>query len=107
MNVEKMYPMDFEEFCIANKVSQVVMDHLKTCFEQVTLVDVVIHETILKLYYLYLIVGCCEKWNQIQSFRKSFSMASRNTQIQLLNKEMDINYGGDFRKCHCAGAYEP
>lgn len=57
MNVEKMYPMDFEEFCIANKVSQVVMDYLKTCFEQVTLVDEVIHETILKLYYLYLIVG--------------------------------------------------
>ena len=57
MNVEKMYPMDFEEFCIANKVSKVVLEHLRTCFEQVVPVDEVIHETILKLYYLYLIIG--------------------------------------------------
>jgi len=57
VNVEKMYPLDFEEFCIASKVSKVVLDHLKKCFEQVIPVDEVIHETILKLYYLYLIVG--------------------------------------------------
>ena len=57
MNVEKMYPMDFEEFCIANNVSRAVLGHLKECFEQVKEVDEVIHETILKLYYLYLIVG--------------------------------------------------
>ena len=57
VNVEKMYPMDFFEFCIANKVSQKVLEHLKNCFEKVTEVDEVIHEAILKLYYLYLIVG--------------------------------------------------
>lgn len=57
VNIEKMYPMDFQEFCIANGVSKMVMDHLKECFSQIKEVDEVIHETILKLYYLYLIVG--------------------------------------------------
>ena len=54
---KKMFPMDFEEFCIANKVSQKVLDYLRDCFEKVMPVDEVINETILKLYYLYLIVG--------------------------------------------------
>lgn len=57
VNVEKMYPMDFQEFCIANGVSQNVLAHLKDCFMQIKEVDEVIHEAILKLYYLYLIVG--------------------------------------------------
>ncbi len=57
VNVEKMYPMDFKEFCIANGVSEAVLGHLKECFQQVKEVDEVIHEAILKLYYLYLIVG--------------------------------------------------
>lgn len=57
MNVEQMYPMDFEEFCIANGISEKVLQYLRKCFEQVEPVDEVIHETILKLYYLYLIVG--------------------------------------------------
>lgn len=57
VNVEKMYPMDFQEFCIANGVSEAVLAHLKECFIQIKEVDEVIHETILKLYYLYLIVG--------------------------------------------------
>ncbi len=57
VNVEKMYPMDFEEFCIANGVSNKVLEHLKECFVQIKEVDEVIHEAILKLYYLYLIVG--------------------------------------------------
>lgn len=49
--------MDFQEFCIANGVSQNVLAHLKDCFMQIKEVDEVIHEAILKLYYLYLIVG--------------------------------------------------
>ena len=57
VNIEKMYPMDFMEFCVANGVSKAVLDHLKECFIQVKEVDEVIHETILRLYYLYLIVG--------------------------------------------------
>lgn len=57
VNIEKMYPMDFEEFCIANGISKMVLSHLRDCFTKIKEVDTVIHETILKLYYLYLIVG--------------------------------------------------
>lgn len=57
VNQEKMFPMDFREFCIANGVSDTVLTYLQTCFENIEKVDEVIHETILKLYYLYLIVG--------------------------------------------------
>lgn len=57
MDVEKMYPMDFEEFCIANKVQKEILDYLKKCFEKREPVDEVVHETMMKLYYLYMMVG--------------------------------------------------
>ena len=31
---KKMYPMDFEEFLIANSVGELVINHMKKCFEE-------------------------------------------------------------------------
>ena len=52
-----MYPMDFEEFCMANNVSQRILDSLKDCFINKKVVDEVVHEKMLELFRLYLIVG--------------------------------------------------
>ncbi len=49
--------MDFEEFCMANNVSQRILDSLKDCFINKKVVDEVVHEKMLKLFRLYLIVG--------------------------------------------------
>lgn len=57
LSVLEMYPLDFREFCGANRVSQTVMDKLKECFEKKQPVDELIHEKMMELFRLYLIVG--------------------------------------------------
>ena len=52
-----MYPMDFEEFCIANSVQPEIFDYLKGCYDKQIEVRQVVHETMLNLFGVYLIVG--------------------------------------------------
>ena len=57
MTILRMYPMDFEEFMIANNISVTTLDMLKKCFDTHTPVDDFIHQRLLSLFFLYLIVG--------------------------------------------------
>ena len=57
LSVLRMYPMDFEEFMIANHVSKATLDMLKDKFETVQPVDEFIHQKLLALFFVYLIVG--------------------------------------------------
>ena len=53
----RMYPMDFEEFMIANNVSKTTLEMLKEKFETCQPVDEFIHQKLLSLFFIYLIVG--------------------------------------------------
>lgn len=57
MDIVTMYPMDFEEFALANKVSPRVIATLQESFAQKTPVDSVIHDKMMELFRLYLVVG--------------------------------------------------
>ena len=57
MDVVRMYPLDFEEFAIANGVGSQVIAALRESFETRTPVDSYIHERMTRLFELYLIVG--------------------------------------------------
>lgn len=57
MTIMEMYPMDFYEFCSANKVSDKVLQQIEKCFYNKVSVDSVIHEKLMDLFHLYLIVG--------------------------------------------------
>ena len=57
LTVLRMYPMDFEEFMIANNVSKTTLEMLKTKFETCQPVDEYIHQKLLSLFFIYLIVG--------------------------------------------------
>lgn len=57
MTIYEMFPMDFFEFCEANRVSEKIILRLKECFEKQELIDNVIHEKMLELFQLYLLVG--------------------------------------------------
>lgn len=57
MEIRDMYPLDFEEFILANGVSQRIMDALRKSFEDKTPVDGVVHTKLMELFRLYLIVG--------------------------------------------------
>lgn len=52
-----MYPMDFEEFIIANGIQQTTIDSLRTAFDGRTPVSDIVHTTLKKLFYSYIIVG--------------------------------------------------
>jgi len=56
-DIQTMYPMDFEEFSIANGVQPETFAKLKKSFETRTPVDSTIHEIMMKLFTQYLIVG--------------------------------------------------
>ena len=57
MDVLEMYPLDFEEFLLANGVARSVIEAVRDCFEHRRPVDAVIHEKLMELFRLYLIVG--------------------------------------------------
>ncbi len=57
LTVLRMYPMDFEEFMIANSVSQTTLDMLKEKYMRLEPVDDFIHQRLLAMFFVYLIVG--------------------------------------------------
>lgn len=57
MTFMEMYPMDFFEFCKANKVSDKIIQYLEDCFHNKVPADPMIHEKMMDLFHLYLIVG--------------------------------------------------
>lgn len=57
MDSFQMYPLDFEEFLIANGLSTSVLDKLKNNFESLTPVDDIVHVRLIDIFHLYLIVG--------------------------------------------------
>lgn len=52
-----MYPMNFKEYLIANGVQQSTLKTLQTCYEKQEPVPQVMHETLLKLFATYIVVG--------------------------------------------------
>ena len=52
-----MYPMDFEEFIIANGVQQTTIDAMRRAYQDRIPVSDIIHTTMSKLFYSYIIVG--------------------------------------------------
>lgn len=52
-----MFPLDFEEFLLANGIGENIIQKLKECFENRKPVDEFIHKKMLDILYLYLIVG--------------------------------------------------
>lgn len=53
----KMYPLDFEEFLLANNVSKEVIDFMRERFQEKSSLDEALHERILSLFKMYLLLG--------------------------------------------------
>ena len=54
---KKMYPMDFEEFLLANSVGELVINYMKKSFVEGTSLDEALHNKMLYLFKTYLYVG--------------------------------------------------
>lgn len=57
MDSLEMFPLDFEEFAIANGVARTVLDSIHDAFVNKREVDGIIHDLLMRLFRLYLVVG--------------------------------------------------
>lgn len=55
--VERMYPLDFEEFCWARGVPESILDTVKKCFENRVPMEESLHKRLINLYRQYIVVG--------------------------------------------------
>ncbi len=89
---KKMYPMDFEEFLIANSFGELVLDHLKKSFEEGTSLDESLHNKILYLFKTYLYVG------GMPDAVKSFVETKNVMKIKEIQKDIINFYAEDASK---------
>ena len=84
LSIVQMYPMDFEEFAIANGVAESVIASLKESYLSLKPVDEYIHERMMDLFKLYLIVGGMPA--AVSSYLDTKNLNSvANTQLGILN----------------------
>ena len=57
LTIMKMYPLDFEEFMIANNVGKDVIQHMRECFLKRQSLDETSHNMVMNLFQRYLLVG--------------------------------------------------
>lgn len=57
IEIFQMFPLDFEEFLIANNVGDSVLRHLRDCFTSLTSPKENVHSFVLDLFKRYLLVG--------------------------------------------------
>ena len=89
---KKMYPMDFEEFLIANSVGELVIEHMKKCFNNGESLDESLHNKILYLFKTYLYVG------GMPDAVKSYVETKNVVKIREIQKDIINFYSNDASK---------
>ncbi len=90
MDIMEMYPLDFEEFARANKVSPGILQNLETAFRQCQPIDSIIHNKMMELFRLYLIVGGMPAavMRYLQTSNIKEVIEEQNAIIQLYKKDI-------------------
>lgn len=92
LDVEHMYPMDFEEFLIANNVGNMAIDIMRECFNKQEGLSKSMHDKMMDLFKKYLIVGGLPK--AVETF-----VESRNiVEIRSVQNEVHDLYTVDCTK---------
>ena len=55
--IHRMFPMDLEEFALANGIPEDVLDHVRSSFEERKPVSAGVHEAMCRLFRLYVLTG--------------------------------------------------
>lgn len=92
MDIYEMFPLDFEEFCLANKVSEKVIQLLEKSFEEKRAVDSMIHDKMMELFRLYLIVGGMP--DAVNTFLKKKNLK----EVEEIQKGINRLYKADISK---------
>lgn len=92
MDSLEMFPLDFEEFMIANGLQSDISGYLRSCFEKKEPVDSFVHEKMMQLFRLYLIVGGMPE--AVQEYVNSNDLSA----VQLIQKNIIEMYKYDIAK---------
>lgn len=92
METIAMYPLDFEEFLIANDCGRDVIDYLRGCFENMVSPMAAVHNKIMDLFRRYLLVGGLPA--AVNEF-----LASRNlAKVRAIQSDIHMLYSADASK---------
>lgn len=92
LDIQHMYPMDFEEFLYANGVGEFAIDSMKESFNKQEALSEAMHNKLIDLFKKYLLVGGLPKAVEI-------FVASRNVvEFRSIQKEAHDLYGVDATK---------
>lgn len=105
--VVDMYPLDFEEFLWANGISGRVIDSVKSCFENETVVPDGIHKAMMDLLYRYVIVGGLPDVVNCFLETKNIELIYKMQRNLLAEYEEDmVKYADDADKPHIRECFE-
>ena len=92
LDIQKMYPMDFEEFLYANGVGEIAIDAMRESFNNNQALSDTMHDKMMDLFKKYLLVGGMPK--AVETF-----VESRNVlKFRSIQKEAHDLYGVDASK---------
>ncbi len=102
-----MYPLDFEEFLWANGVGDKVIDTIKSCFENESVVPEGIHRAMMDLLYRYIIVGGLPEVVNCFLETKNIELIYNKQQTLIDEYEEDmVKYTDDSDKPHIRECFE-
>ncbi len=90
LTVLRMYPMDYEEFMIANSVSRTTLEMLEEKFSLREAVEEHIHRKLLSMFFVYLIVG------GMPDAVKTYIKTKDIREVDRVQKDITQQYREDF-----------
>jgi predicted AAA+ superfamily ATPase len=102
-----MYPLDFEEFLWANGIGTNVIDNIRLCFENESVVPEGVHKTMMDLLYRYIIVGGLPDVVNCFLSTKNIELIYKKQQTLIREYEEDmVKYADDADKPHIRECFE-
>ena len=102
-----MYPLDFEEFLWANGIGDTVIDSVKSCFKNETVVPDGIHKAMMELLYRYVIVGGLPEVVNCFLETKNIELIYKVQRNLIAEYEEDmVKYADDADKPHIRECFE-
>lgn len=92
MRTIEMFPMDLEEFLIANKLNEKILNYLKDCFDKKLQVSDFIHTRLIDAFYKYLIVGGMPE--AVDAFIRTNDL----NEVSTIHKKIWQDYKKDFMR---------
>ncbi|MCF0206755.1 MAG: ATP-binding protein, partial [Bacteroidales bacterium] len=89
ISIEQMYPMDFEEFLIANGIGEMAIDSMRTAFDEGKPLSDALHNKMMDLFRKYLITGGLPA--VVEQFVETHNIA----EVRKMQQEIHTLYAAD------------